>query len=190
MAVTEHRVEGRTVQEWNQVHQSIWRRAKWIARATVLANNLPDPPFRDTEASRAAADRVKRQRNEGKPEAKLIKRQWIRRTPELGGHVPQKVGKIGARSGWRCQVCKRQSADFRIFASQRCEGSAASRWAMKAVQMAEAETTIGRGHVRVLSGETLWCLTCGAFADTKAVQLTDTCKGAPSVLKQGHYGGM
>ncbi len=58
-----------------------------------------------------------------------------------------------------------------------------------ALQLVEAGVTVGRGHTRVLSGETLWHLTCGAFADTKAVQLTGECKGAPTVLKQGHYGG-
>ena len=87
-------------------------------------------------------------------------------------------------------MCKRQSASYRKFASQLCEGSAASRWATKAVQLTEVGATVGRGHVQVLSGETLWCLTCGAFADTKAMQLVDTCKGAPSVQQQGHYGGM
>ena len=50
MAVTEHRSDARTVQEWNTTHESIRRRAKWVARATVLANNLPEAPFRDTEA--------------------------------------------------------------------------------------------------------------------------------------------
>jgi hypothetical protein len=61
---------------------------------------------------------------------------------------------------------------------------------MKALQLADAEVLVGRGHTRVLSGTTLWCLTCGAFADTKAVGLTAECKGAPSVHAQGHYGGM
>ena len=42
----------------------------------------------------------------------------------------------------------------------------------------------------MLSGKTLWRLTCGAFADTKAVGLTAECKGAPTVRGQGHYGGM
>ena len=150
----------------------------------------PRRPFRDTEASRAAADRVKRQRDGGKPKAKLVRRQWMRRTPELGGHAPEKTCRNGTRSGWRCKVCKHQSADFRKLASQRCEGSAASRWATKAVKLAEAGATVGRGHTRVLSGETLWCLTCGAFADTKAVQLSGICNGAPTVWKQGRYGGM
>jgi hypothetical protein len=200
MAVTEHRSDARTVQEWNQVHESIRQRARWIARATVLANSLPDAPYRDTEASRATADRIKRQRSGGRGPAasleKLVKRQWIRRTPELGGHSPQQTrdqrssAKTGARSGWTCKICKRQSANYRKFASQRCEGSAATRWATKAVQLADMGATVGRGHVRVLSGETLWCLTCGAFADTKAMQLTGTCKGAPTVRGQGHYGGM
>ena len=79
--------------------------------------------------------------------------------------------------------------NFKKLSSQRCEGSAASRWAMKALQLAEAEVSVGRGHTRVLSGKTLWCLTCGAFADSKAVGLTAECKGAPTVRGQGHYGG-
>ena len=70
MAVTEHRSDARTVQEWNTTHENIRRRAKWVARATVLANNLPDAPFRDTEASRAAADRTGRQRNAGQPKVR------------------------------------------------------------------------------------------------------------------------
>ena len=190
MAVAEHRADFRTVQEWSRTHQVVTRRAKWIARSTVLANDLPDAPYRDTEASRVAADRIKQQRAAGKPMAKVVKRQWIERTPELGGHALIPTIKHGSRSGWRCQVCKHQGADYKKLSSQRCDGSAASRWAMKALQLADAEVLVGRGHTRVLSGTTLWCLTCGAFADTKAVGLTAECKGAPSVHAQGHYGGM
>ena len=95
----------------------------------------------------------------------------------------------GSRGGWKCATCKHQSANRSKFESERCQGSAASRWAAKALELVEAGISVGRGHTRVLSGDTLWCLTCGAFADTKAVQLTGDCKGAPTVLQQGHYGG-
>ena len=122
--------------------------------------------------------------------AKPVRRQWIKRTPELGGHALEPTMQRGRRSGWRCEVCKHQGANYKKLSSQRCDGSAASRWAMKALQLAEAEVSVGRGHTRVLSGKTLWCLTCGAFADTKAVGLTAECKGAPTVRGQGHYGGM
>ena len=44
MAVTEHRSDARTVQEWNTTHESSRRRAKWVARATVLATTSMKPP--------------------------------------------------------------------------------------------------------------------------------------------------
>ena len=109
--------------------------------------------------------------------------------PELGGHAIVTTFRSGSRSGWRCRTCKHQSADLQKFESQRCHGSAASRWAMKAMELVEAGITVGRGHKQALSGDTLWCLTCGAFADTKAVGLAGVCLGAPTVLKQGHRGG-
>ena len=148
IAVVEHRADTLTVQDWTRAHEQVLRKAKWIARATVLANNFPEAPFRDSEASRTTADKIKRSKAEGKAEAKKVRRQWIKRTPELGGHALEPTLTTGARSGWRCVVCKRQGANHKKISSARCEGSAASRWAMKAMQLAAAEVSVGRGHTR------------------------------------------
>ena len=149
IAVAQHRAESRTVSEWNRAHDLMLRRAKWIARSTVLTNNLPDPPFMDSEASRSKADKLTQMKAAGGTEAKWVRRKWIQRTPELGGHALVATEKNGTRSGWRCSVCRKQGANHTKMATQQCEGSAAGRWATKAVQLAEAGISVGKGHTRV-----------------------------------------
>ena len=98
IAMAEHRAESRTVSEWKRTHDLMPRRAKWITRSTVLANNLPDPPFRDSEASRSKAGKLKQMKAAGGTEAKWwVRRKWIQRTPELVGHALVAIEKNGAR---------------------------------------------------------------------------------------------
>lgn len=35
------------------------------------------------------------------------------------------------------------------------------------------------GHRRMISGELLWCRTCGCYADARANGLAAACKGKP-----------
>ena len=56
-------------------------------------------------------------------------------------------------------------------------------------ELADADVTIGHGHMNVLGGHTLWCIRCGAFADVRASGLTEACKGPPLHVQQGRYGG-
>ena len=45
--------------------------------------------------------------------------------------------------------------------------------------MVRAGVSAGKGHTFLLSGEALWCSTCGAFAETHAMAPTKPCLGKP-----------
>ena len=42
---------------WNDLEVDAKARAKWIGKATTLANNLPDFPFKDNEAAKWKAEK-------------------------------------------------------------------------------------------------------------------------------------
>ena len=53
----QHRVPREEVMRWKEEYKVAWKRAKWIGIVTHAANNVPEYPYRDSEASqwRAAA---------------------------------------------------------------------------------------------------------------------------------------
>ena len=59
-AVEKHRVTRADVACWKDATARANMRAMWLARATVLANNIPEYPFSDSEAARWRADEAKR----------------------------------------------------------------------------------------------------------------------------------
>ena len=81
---------------------------------------------------------------------------------------------------WRCTVCRVRSAKWNSFAPSRCGGSAAEKWAQKAVEAANDGEKAGGGHYRMLSGHVMWCRRCGCYGDDRAKGLTDWCKGKPT----------
>lgn len=187
-AVEEHRVPKLTRNQWTASIAETKARAKWIARATYLANNLEAYPFSDSEASRRAADLAQAKRTREGKKPKRLKPAAIARPVALGGHVLVEAA-WGATSGWRCSLCRLRSANWNKIAPSSCSGSAARRWADSATRMAEAGATNGRGHRRVLSGEVVWCQICGSYADARAKGLADVCKGPPKASSNGN-GGM
>jgi hypothetical protein len=108
------------------------------------------------------------------------------RPAALGGHTLVQEHK-SERRGWRCTSCKCSSGEWRTIAPNKCEGSAAVRWALKAQLLANNGMALGGGHTRMLSGDVMWCCICGSYADGKAVGLAAPCAGPPA--KNGH-GGM
>ena len=142
-----------------------------VARATHLASNMPDLPTRDAGTSRAAAvaSRKRKLIAIGGELVRRLPRRVAARPLELGGH---KLVQRGGR--WLCLVCKR-SARWEAIAPRACVESAAKRWARKAELLADTGRPDGGGHTRVLSGEVLWCRTCGAYASTRAVGLATPC---------------
>ena len=61
-AVEEHRVSKGDVLAWKELCNTAKERAKWLARATNLACNVPHFPFSDSEATRWRSDEAKRKK--------------------------------------------------------------------------------------------------------------------------------
>ena len=57
-----HRVTPSDVKIWRQAYEEIYRRARWIGIATQVANEHPEFPYKDSEASRWKADARERSR--------------------------------------------------------------------------------------------------------------------------------
>ena len=178
-------------------------RAKWIARATREANNLPHFPFSDSESSRKAAEEARKKKLKAKAEGDgkskpPLKVAAFARSPALGGHALEdhsvhrrvKHGSEGIMKSvtvkaWRCTLCRLTSTKWHSFAPARCPGSAAFRWADKAAIAADNAQTTGAGHQRMISGDVVWCRTCGCYADSMARGLATACKGKPGGSNSG-----
>ena len=57
-----HRVTPSDVKIWRQAYEEIYWRARWIGIATQAANEHPEFPYKDSEASRWKADARERAR--------------------------------------------------------------------------------------------------------------------------------
>ena len=66
---------------------------------------------------------------------------------------------------WNCTLCKRSSKRWALLAAGLCEGSVAKRLAIRVKTIMDSGGGLGTGHSFWLSGEVLWCSTCGAFAE-------------------------
>ena len=45
--------------------------------------------------------------------------------------------------------------------------------------MAELGIAVGGGHTRILSGDVVWCISCGSYANIRAVGFAAPCGGTP-----------
>ncbi len=182
-AVEEHRVPLDVRKKIAQHDKEVKQVAAWIGLATHRANHLPEPPYRDSTASRAAAAearRLRRAANGGRQKKNARPLVLEARPPALGGHVLRRVAR-----GWRCEQCRRSTASWSAMATKRCSGSAAEKWAKKAEELAVAGCVDGGGHCRQLSGQVIWCARCGAYATDVAKGLTQPCPGK----REGWKGG-
>ena len=88
--VEDHRVPYRVRQEWQRCLKTATERAKWTARATREANNLPNFPYSDSESSRKAAEEARKRKLWDKadgtiqPKAPARKIAVVARPPTLG----------------------------------------------------------------------------------------------------------
>ena len=88
----------------------------------------------------------------------------------------------------RCSVCRRASRKT-SFATQRCTGSAAARWAKHAEMVAASGLRQGYGHSRLISGDVIWCEICGCYSDTATRGLAQPCPGPPAANPTRSKGG-
>ena len=177
-------------EEWKRCMQECRDRAIWIARATVLANNLPHFPFSDSGSSRASADKMKAEKLKRKElGSKKHAKTAFARPVELGGHTLVPIETNGEAVGWRCTTCRARSVLWEKLAPMKCDGSKAEEWARRAVKAAEDEQLIGAGHRRAISGVVIWCQVCGCYSDSRVRGLTDYCKGKPNDRSGGGRAG-
>ncbi len=169
------RVDATTRRAMAEHDEAVAALARWLAEATHRANHGLGFPARDTEA-----DRPRRQARGAAPRAARApphqRSQVVEpRPPSLGGHVLQR----DEAGGWRCVVCRHGGRRWPVVARQRCPGSAAKRWAERASTLADGDAVEGDGHARVISGDIVWCLRCGAYAKHVARGLMRPCQGRP-----------
>jgi hypothetical protein len=181
------------VARWEAYAARVEERATWIAKVTVLANDGPNFPHRDSEAARWKAAAAARKKANKKNEVDGRRRRSKVQPPKHlslmeGGHA---IARTAADGSWICTVCNCRARSKKKLGSQRCEGDK-SRWSGKpAVQDRKgwiqnpaednAENRSGdmRKHRVVASGTVQWCLVCGSFAETKVACLKRGCKGPP-----------
>ncbi len=149
-----------------------------IGRLTAAANARPVDdgfPKRDSRPREHRADSARRERDLNNGRRNRVVREV--RPQHLGGHALAKVDGC-----WRCEICRRRSATQMPFAAQRCPGTAASRWAARAAEIAAGGNEAGGSHRRVANGALIWCYVCGSYATAHAVGLATRCPGRPRPL--------
>ena len=77
--------------------------------------------------------------------------------------------------GWQCTVCRKSSSRWNEIAPKRCGGTAACKWAMRALQDAHSDRPQGYGHTLWMSDNTVWCSTCGQFSTRVTHGLARDC---------------
>ena len=184
LGVEYHRVPAEEVRRWKAEYKVAMARAKWVGMATHAAGNVPDFPFRDSEAARWKAVAAQRSRAEKKMGIDGRRRRRPRQVKQV---VPEDKGGHCIRAalsghGWLCTVCKRRTGDWRKLALSRCGGTKAGR-------VVAAGAIAEKAHIMVTAGTLRWCVTCGCFAESRTTQRMQlTCPGPPP-LSAGN-GGM
>jgi hypothetical protein len=160
-----HRVSRGDVKAWKEDSARAKARAKWLARVTVLACNTPHYPFIDSEATRWRSDEAKRKRL-GQPAVLKKGRPVVAAEGCNRGHKPCRGAYIaGARSGWKCSICRCTASTLRNLTKLDCGGH--KEWEQRKPKLATTPV-VHDGHDRVYAGEVVWCSICGAYADSKA----------------------
>ena len=153
-------------------------RAKWPARATNLACNVPRFPFSDSEATRWRSAEAKRKKL-GQPPVTKNGRPVVAAAGLDRDHMPIRLPYFGGmRSGWKCTKCKQISSTREKLTKHECGGK--RRWTRSAPTAANSglEPTVDR-HTRVYSGDVVWCSVCGCYPDSKAKGMDRPCNGKP-----------
>ena len=172
LMVEYHRVPAEEVRRWKAAHRTTKARAKWIGMATHVANNVPEFPFRDSEASRWKALAAQRSRTEKKAGIDGRKRRGPRQGKQViladkGGHHIE-----AALSGnsWLCGVCRCRSVSRKKLATSRCGGTDTKSWA-RLSGVPDDSKSEDRRHVMLTSGAVQWCNTCGCLAKAELLSV-------------------
>lgn len=103
----------------------------------------------------------------------------IIRLPSEGGHV---LVCSGAQH-W-CALCG-VKGPLRRVGQQKCSGAKRERWQQKAAVNSLLSTDCqSRGHLRMISGQVVWCDRCGAYGTHRGCGLAHPCPG-PAVMGSG-----
>ena len=195
LAVEQHRVDSGEVDHWRRLCEQTRATAMWIARATWAANNCEEPPFRDTEASQWRADLSRKEIRAKKAAAaaELALNPLAKGPLNLHGHDPIQVLQLsGIRSGWRCSICRKNSSSKKLLVHRRCTGCPIEKWSKVSNDDDDDDEAPPlkpvQKHVRMKSGNVIWCSRCGVYADKKSKGLSSICEGRPP--RQRHRGGM
>ena len=108
--------------------------------------------------------------NQPRQPKRLAARPWA-----LGGHAMD----ASPNGSWQCRCCRVRAKKWNDIAPKRCGGSAAAAWAKAALALSDRGVHASGGHQRMLSGELVWCIKCGAYGDGKAIGLRLPCTGNP-----------
>ncbi len=146
------------------------RFARHIGRMTYVANHAGGPPYRDSDPVPARA--------------RLVAERLVHaeRPPRLGGHlpVPQPDGR------WGCHTCWKKAASRANLAKGRCTGDVFLRWAKRDGRLTATGCGDSTTHNLQMTGELVWCATCGAYSSQRAVGIMADCRGRPP--REGHWG--
>ena len=172
LATSETRAPPEIRQDFDDYRQNILDACAWLGLVTWLAGNLPGPVKRDSGASA-----FKALQHRGRQGALKLdrKRQPVVRLPSDGGHLLVADGKLQ----W-CAVCGSRGSLEKIGA-QRCEGTKREKWLCKSLVEGEGgtdTTAAAAGHLRMLSGQVVWCDRCGAYGTHRGCGLAHPCPGA------------
>jgi hypothetical protein len=185
LAVEAHRVPTQVRDRIEALNSLVEKTARWVARATYIAGHQTVKPLRDTDASRAAAVAAGRLKT---PLGRARRGRWLKRgtlrPAALGGHRLW-----WNDEAWVCKKCKRKSKTYTNIAPTRCNGSAVVRWEVSARAVAQQGVPDSGGHSRVVSGDILWCSTCGSYASTVARNLARPCPGRFQGCARGGLAG-
>ena len=175
--VEEHRVPQHIRLRVKEAHSMVWRTAKWIGAATWHANHSRGKPGRDTGASRRLAVEATKAARARHGHMQMERGKFVVKLPDQGGHTSVKAGAF-----WQCSKCMKRSRFKAQFESRACDGPIKDRWKRKSAQSilehsSEHADQHRFQHVRMVSGDVIWCTICGAYGQHQARGLAQFCQG-------------
>ena len=96
------------------------------------------------------------------------------RLPSEGGHVLVSTG----RQHW-CALCGPRGLLHQV-GHQRCNGAKRDKWLHKSLEATgelQQPEDHSRGHLRMMSGQVVWCDRCGAYGTHRGCGLAQPCPG-------------
>lgn len=158
-------------QDLDDYWQNIEDASIWLGMVTWMAGNMQGPVKRDSGASALKA------MQHNKQQEVLKKDRCIEpsiRVPSEGGHVLVSDGQLR----W-CAMCGTRGF-LRSIGQQKCSGTKRDKWFQKSfeptekVQQPEYNSL---GHLKMMSGQVVWCDRCGAYGTHRGCGLARPCTG-------------